>query len=178
MIAYLLTNKINGKKYVGVTTMTLRRRWSSQRSEALGRSNRVLCKALRKYGWKSFDLAEIAVPLSADNLGILESILVKQYGSRTPFGYNMTDGGDGTPGRRHSDEAKKKISAASKGHCLSLESRQKISSAHIGKRLSFEHRQKLSAAKTGRKRPLRTAEHCARISAGLRSAWLRRKGSS
>jgi hypothetical protein len=46
---------------------------------------------------------------------------------------NMTDGGDGTLGHHHSDEAKHKISVASKGRFVSEETRKKLSDANKGK---------------------------------------------
>ena len=58
MIIYKLTNIINGKEYVGQTIFTLDERWKEHVAESkLKRSNdRLLCKALRKYGTENFGI--------------------------------------------------------------------------------------------------------------------------
>ena len=47
----------------------------------------------------------------------LEKILIHKYNTRNPeYGYNLTDGGDGTCGMKHSLKTRAKISESSKGH--------------------------------------------------------------
>lgn len=90
---------------------------------------------------------------------------------------NLTDGGDGAVGLRHSTEAKAKMSAAKKGRPvgeaalrnlakswqtpLSRESRAKIGLAHRGKIVGAEARAKLRAANLGKHH---SEETCAKIS--------------
>jgi hypothetical protein len=75
---------------------------------------------------------------------------------------NLTDGGEGVTGYKHSDELKAKrcqILKAywsdkdhhSKGVKMSDESRAKMSNTRKGKKLSAEHKAKLSASKKGKK---------------------------
>ena len=72
---------------------------------------------------------------------------------------NLTDGGDGAPGHKHSSESRAKMSAAKMGHYVSEECRVKMSAAMRGKRyalgkhhrLSEETKLKMSAAKMGHK---------------------------
>lgn len=178
MIAYLITNNSNGMMYVGVTSMTLRRRWTCHRAEALsGRGQRVLCKAIRKYGIDNFSIEALARASSREDLGDLETILVRQYGTKVPNGYNMTDGGHGTQGRAMSEDARRKISLGGKGRIVRPETRERIRRGHQGKVLSAEHRAKLAAAKLGKKMPPRSAVHKQRISEGLYRAHARRKGA-
>ena len=87
----------------------------------------------------------------------------------------MTDGGDGAPGHRHSEDARRRIGAAWVGRSVSVEHRKRIAAAHRGKALSSEHRRKLSARKTGITMKPRTQEHCQRISEGCRLAWQHRR---
>jgi predicted GIY-YIG superfamily endonuclease len=53
---YCITNRINGKMYVGITTMTLRSRWGFHRREAVAGRGWKLGRAIRKYGATAFDM--------------------------------------------------------------------------------------------------------------------------
>jgi hypothetical protein len=82
--------------------------------------------------------------------------------SRWPL-TNATDGGEGAWGRKHTEEAKAKIGAASVGRRPSAKSRERMREAHSTRAAkSLETRRKLSAALKGRKR---TQEQRARQSA-------------
>ena len=53
-------------------------------------------------------------------------------------------------GRKHTEDTKKKMSAAKKGTTLSEEHKKKLSEANKGKTLSEEHKKKISEAKKGK----------------------------
>ena len=90
---------------------------------------------------------------------------------------NLTDGGEGTSGRVHSEETRAKMSAASKGQKQSPEHVAKRVAARKGETVSTETRAKISAAQVGRKLPdstrakmsnshrgkVKTAEHLAAL---------------
>jgi hypothetical protein len=92
----------------------------------------------------------------------IEILLIEKYG-RKDLGkgnlVNLTDGGDGVLGLKHSEEARQKISEAGKGNTRSLgkscseEARQKISEAQKGKTHSEETREKMSKAQKGENNP-------------------------
>lgn len=66
---------------------------------------------------------------------------------------NMSDGGQGSSGYKHTKKAIEKISKSSKGKVLSEQTKKKISESHTGKRgrkLSEEHKLKISLALKGR----------------------------
>ena len=69
---------------------------------------------------------------------------------------NITEGGEGSSGYKHTKEALKKIGAASKafmtGRTLSPESIEKIAAAKRNKTLSDEHKQKITISLLGNKR--------------------------
>ena len=48
-------------------------------------------------------------------------------------GYNLTAGGDGVSGRKHTQETKDKVSKTNKGRKFSTETRKRMSQSHIGK---------------------------------------------
>lgn len=90
-------NKINGKKYIGITKQNPpERRW---RNGGAGYKQGYLKNAINKYGWDNFD-HEILL----DNIPSLkeanhyERFYIKEYNTKYPNGYNLTDGGDGTSG--------------------------------------------------------------------------------
>lgn len=70
---------------------------------------------------------------------------------------NLTDGGEGTSGKKFSEESKRKMSESAKGRKLSEETRGKISEANKGKipwnkgkTLSEETRRKMSESQKGK----------------------------
>lgn len=158
MLIYLVTNRVDGKKYIGVTSRLLPARWREHVADAQNGRGWALHDAIRAHGADAFDVVLLESVADWQTACGREQHFIVECGCLAPAGYNLTWGGEGTPGRKHSDETKAKISAA-----------------HKGKKLSTEHRRKLSAAKQGKKMPKRTAAHSAKISAGLKRAWARRK---
>lgn len=72
-------------------------------------------------------------------------------------------------GRKHSDEAKAKVSAAARGRKHSASSRSKMSALRIGMKFSDEHRRNIAAARA-RQRPF-TKEEINRRSARVRATY-------
>ena len=192
-IVYLITNTATGKRYVGVTRRGLKRRWSEHLHAARTGVNTALYSAIRKYSEAAFVIEQLASVANKDDVAAVERALIEQQKTKAPFGYNLTDGGDGVAGlpdeivkrtaeknrgRKHSPEALVKIKAAGRLRKQSDATKSKIRVAHSGKPLSVEHRAKLSAAKLGKKLPPRTAEHAEKIAAGLRAAHARRKANN
>lgn len=189
--AYLITNKVTGKRYVGITAHGYLTRWAAHIKEAgWKRGGWAFHGSIRKYGADAFSVEWIASAWTWEGLCETERLLIKQWDTASPNGYNLTTGGDGVCGlsqetrasiseqnlgRRHTDAAKAKIGAASFGHIVTEQTRDRIRAKHIGKVLTEDHRAKLSAAKMGKKLPPRSAKHAARISEGLRRAHARRK---
>ena len=59
---------------------------------------------------------------------------------------NLTEGGEGTVGRRHTAEARAKMSEAAAGRKVSDATREKLSMVHQGRVMTAEHRANLSEA--------------------------------
>lgn len=78
---------------------------------------------------------------------------------------NLTDGGGGAPGWKHSPETKARIGAYWKGRILTPKMRDALAAYNTGKKLTPEHRAKLSAAKAGRSRGPLPAATRAKIAA-------------
>lgn len=58
-IIYLITNKENGYKYVGQTTLGMNKRWQQHIQEALRMSDKPIHRAMRTYGNHNFRIQEI-----------------------------------------------------------------------------------------------------------------------
>lgn len=125
MRIYIITNLINGKQYVGMTSKTLEVRFSGHKADARRNKPWILHKAIRKYGEDNFkiELLEETNASNLDELGIIESSWIEKLNPE----YNMSLGGEGNRGcdtsgekngmfnRKHTVESKAKMSANRKG---------------------------------------------------------------
>ena len=96
MIIYKITNNINNKVYIGLTTCSLEYRWSKHLIEGRNVNNKKhLYKAMRKYGLENFSIEQIDSTEDFKELGRLEREYIKKYDSQNPIkGYNLTAGGE------------------------------------------------------------------------------------
>jgi len=155
-IIYVATNRVNGKQYVGQTRRTLKQRIKDHLRERRS-FMRVFHRALVKYGVDSFDFEERLV--SDDMLDQEERRLILELNTKVPNGYNLTDGGGGSKGYKHTDETKKKCSIASKGRIFSEEHKRRIALGRTGWRHTEETKQMISQNNKGKKWGPWTAEH-------------------
>jgi len=92
---YKITNKINGKAYIGFTSRSVEERLQEHR-RAFG--NKILYKAIRKYGWDNFTKEVIFESWDPKwCLNEIETFFIKIFDTYHN-GYNMTFGGEGTLG--------------------------------------------------------------------------------
>lgn len=96
MLIYKITNKINGKPYIGYTSTTLSERWNGHIKKMCNGINRKLYDAMRKYGIENFRIEEIDRDDTAtkEEWLQLETLYIIVYDS-VENGYNMTYGGIG-----------------------------------------------------------------------------------
>ena len=105
---YIHTNLINGKKYVGITSNPVKKRWRNGYGYS---ENLPIGRAIRKYGWENFDHEIIADNLDEDDAKKMEQELIKSYNTTDDkYGYNVTVGGDGIKGFKHSEASRAKLS--------------------------------------------------------------------
>lgn len=128
---YMHINKVNGKRYVGITHFeNLNRRWSNGKGYF---RNKHFSDAIKKYGWDNFEHQIIAENLPKDIACAMEKVLIYKYETQNKEkGYNITDGGEYF---RHSPESKALMSKNRKGKGLrkfSEEHKRKLSENHGG----------------------------------------------
>lgn len=93
MIIYLITNKINNKKYVGQTIGTIEDRFHRHMVDSY-HLNTKFANAIRKYGAKNFDIEVLEECGSKEELNDREIYWIDTLKTFTD-GYNSTLGGDG-----------------------------------------------------------------------------------
>jgi group I intron endonuclease len=148
---YSVTNKVNGKMYIGVTVNPERRKRSHFKHNIRTRS--MLKNAIAKHGAENF-VFEILCVGTKDYCYLVEPRFITEYNTQTPHGYNICSGGKGSKGltgenngmygrtgelhphygkpgyhrgRKHTEETKRKMSEAHKGKVVSAETRKKLS---------------------------------------------------
>lgn len=167
MIIYKAQNKINGKIYIGQTVESLAKRISCHLCQKTYFGN-----ALRKYGVESFDILQIDSADSKQSLNAKEINWIAFYKSKAPNGYNLTDGGEGNFGFKHSEEFKSMIRERFKGRFVSEDVRKKIREANKNFRHSEEAKKKIGEANSRRIVSLETRikQH-----ENTKNYWLKRK---
>ncbi len=97
MIIYRVLNKVNGKSYIGLTTLSLGERkhkhWLNSKNEQKNKKQAIYL-AINKYGWDNFEWQELCSALTKEDLIQLEKDFIEEYDSYKN-GYNNTTGGEG-----------------------------------------------------------------------------------
>ena len=146
---YKITNTVNGKAYIGISTHEPEKRRIKDHLSGYG--NRIIAKAVRKYGKDAFNYEILEANVFDEFLPDLEVAYIAHFNTVVPNGYNLTSGGE--VAKTLSDETRRKIGEAGKGKLISAEHRRKLSEAHKGKKkppFSAEHRRKMSEAHKGK----------------------------
>ena len=95
---YLITNKINGKQYVGKTENTIDERWKEHCNDYTKErcEKRPLYDAMLKYGIDNFEIKELEYLKEGGKiLSDREIYWIEKLGTYGHNGYNATKGGDG-----------------------------------------------------------------------------------
>lgn len=114
---YLIKNKINSMVYVGKSRNPHKRKqdhWSGLKRN--NHQNPYLQNAWNKYEEENFEFEIIATLYSEEDTIDVEIAEIEYYRS-LGLSYNLQGGGEGSPGRLHSEETKERISKSRKGKC-------------------------------------------------------------
>ena len=175
MIVYVMTNKMNGKMYVGLTTVSVSWRWK-EHVRSLKKSRLALHHAMRKYGIESFEISvleELPLGSTLDDLDAAETKWIAELQTfmyeHPDKGYNMTKGsqkgGWFAKGRKRSQETRDRMSRAKRGKKHTKEHNDAIGRAsrryyethsgpNIGKTWSEETRKEQVRKRHLRKKPV------------------------
>lgn len=146
---YRITNKINGKTYIG------QHKYKKLNDKYMG-SGKLITKAKKKYEIENFakQILEFDIP-DVDLANDWEQMYILFERAKGKAEYNIANGGNGKG--TVSEETKRKLSEINKGSNhpmygkhLSDETRKKISEANKGKLISEEQRKHLSEVMKGR----------------------------
>lgn len=174
---YLRTNLVTGKQYVGQTE-NFKHRESCWKCLKYTYANQYIDNDRKEYGVENFKVEVIDHCETQEEAYELEEYYIKEYDTKYPNGYNLTEGGAGIKGFKHSEESRKKMSEALKGKhsspdtefkkgqtpwnkdksgCFLEESRKKMSESHKGNTpwnkgipLTEEHKSKISMINKGK----------------------------
>lgn len=150
-VIYGAENRINHKIYVGQTKRSIKERFREHM-----KADTLFGKAIRKYGLENFIVVILAVCNSKAELDEQEISWIKRLNCKdsTGYGYNLTDGGEGTPGapgHKYTEEEKANLSAKLKGRKFTPEHCAAISEALKGRKPSEQAIAKMTKTLTGRK---------------------------
>jgi group I intron endonuclease len=166
---YLVTNLVSKKRYVGITSDSIKARFTRHCTQG-----HYLTSSIKKHGREQFSLELITITSSKQTAAKYEILLIKKFNTKFPNGYNFSDGGQCPT---HTLEVRRKISESKKGvkfspkHTESIRRANKINGAKRKgiKRpeYSLEWKQNMSKGKTGIKLSDR---HRQNISSALKSS--------
>lgn len=115
-VLYEHRNKINGKRYIGITNNTTKR-WYGKGKHYEG--SPYFYSAIQKYGWDNFTHTILVRGLSREEASELERRFIKAYRTcEKPYGYNLAEGGVNAPtmlGKHHSEATRRKIGKGNAG---------------------------------------------------------------
>ncbi len=154
-IVYVVESSATTKRYIGITSRSLKIRWSQHRAACTRNSDYAIHRAMRRHGISTFTIREIGTARDWNSLCAMERKYIAEYKSFGLYGYNMTEGGEGSGSP--SDEVRRKIGNSLKGRKLSDETRNRMS---ISKQaMTDETKNKMSESRKGKKRkPLTDAQ--------------------
>jgi group I intron endonuclease len=121
-----------GRVYIGKTVDFTARMGNYRNGNT--KQQKIVHASIQRYGWENHQV-EILAESSIEQLADLEIKYIKEYSTyvyENPNGMNLTLGGDGSLGRRDSDEVKTRRSAK-----------------HLGTKRSFQTRKLMSELKKG-----------------------------
>ena len=141
---YVHTNKENGKRYVGITSLDVNNRWRNGK----GYTPQVFGRAIEKYGWDGFEHTIIKDNLTSYEANQLECELIAEWNTQdSRYGYNVVCGGGGIRGFKFSDESRAKMSESAKHRKICYTQRKKPPA------ISESTRKKMSANNAGKNNP-------------------------
>lgn len=121
---YRLTSPSN-KSYVGITKRSFDDRWKSHIKDSKRGDNLALYNAMQKYGHDAFRCEVLVIANDMDYLCNLERKTISVFGTKSPNGYNLVAGGEGS--FDPSEETRTKMRASATARFAQSDERAKAS---------------------------------------------------
>lgn len=122
IVLYQAKNLINGKRYIGITSAGLGKRVGRHfKTARLHKRGSAIGAAIRKYGQRNIKFSVLVV---CPNWEYAKEMEIAAISAIKPE-YNITKGGEGASGYRHSEDHKRKVSDLFKGNKFWLGKRHK-----------------------------------------------------
>ena len=150
---YKLTNKINGKCYIG-QTVDVGNRFSKYKNLQCSGQPKIF-RALKKYTPENFLFEVIDNTNTQEHADSLETHYIVLFNS-IKNGYNIKEGGSRG---LHSEATKAKLVAANLGRTFTKETIQKMSLSATGRKVTEETKVKISVANLNENNPMFGLHH-------------------
>jgi hypothetical protein len=131
---YIITNRANGKRYIGQTIKSSYDRWKQHVGESKYKKNGyAITRAISKYGENNFEVFVFCSCSNREQLDFIENFLISELDSLVPNGYNLREGG--------------------RGHSFCKETRYKMRIAKLGRHQTPEAIENHAKTLRGKKKP-------------------------
>jgi group I intron endonuclease len=185
-IYFLVEKGLLEPRYVGYTVNPTKRLQTHISRALYGGEDTYKARWIRELEYRGLEpemlLVEETTPTQREGRERFWIKLLSSLGFRLT---NLTEGGDGVLGYRHTPESIGKFSSKLKGQPKSKEHRAKLAKAHLGKKASEETKAKMSVTRTGKKMKPESIEKTAAAHRGLKrsesakqkmkAAWIQRR---
>jgi group I intron endonuclease len=139
---YLITNKIDGKRYIGKTSRTVEQRWYQHCKNAEYGHDTYLYRAIRKHGASNFIVEQIGEGLDEE-----EVLCIETYQPE----YNMTAGGTGGDTSKSPNYIAAMLTRDTSGHNNSNYGKYGTNSPNYGKTRTEEQKQRAREGYKGKR---------------------------
>lgn len=154
----------NGKVYIGITSMGVKRRWKGGSGYI---RNLYFYRAIKKYGWNNITHEILFEGLEKSEAEQREVELIAEYKSnQSEFGYNISNGGESIG--KHSAKTIEKQSRVHRRENLTAETIEKMRQAKLGKKQSAKSIEKRRQAILGSKHSEETKEKIRQAHLGMK----------
>lgn len=113
-----------GKSYIGITCRDVTKRWLAEGNGYRPKNQPAFAAAIKKYGWENFSHEILEKNIKTlEEANLRERYWIAYYHTwvydPACWGYNITKGGDGTPGHKCSEQALLKFQK--RVYCIELD---------------------------------------------------------
>ncbi len=144
---YKVTNLIDGKVYIGCTKQPIQERKRSHLSLVKNKNGYYFHENLMKCGVDNFRWEVLLYCEKYESYRYEKEIIKLFKSNNKEYGYNLTEGGAGSNGFKHSE----KTISLFKNRIFTEEHKTRLSDARIGKKHTDITKEKLSLLRTGEK---------------------------